>query len=162
MADNFADLARKLGNVDLARAQRVGAVKAAQLAKRITVDELRRVVPSGRLRNMRNARLGVRYSEPRGDSAVTVAVKATGPWQIVERDTGRHEIGPRARARRGGRGQSARRAVAISGLGVFAHVNHPGTRGRHPWEHGVTAAAPQVPDRYQSAVHAELARQFKG
>ena len=61
----------------------------------------------------------------------TAIVTARGPLHLVERPTRPHRIprqrGPRAR----------RRVVAIPGVGVRAHVNHPGTRGKYPFARGV-------------------------
>lgn len=156
MAEAFADLARKLGALDLEAAQQRGVTRAAALVKKSTLDALRAQVPSGRLRNMRNARLTARYN-PAGRSAhVVVKVQAVGPWQIIESDTKAHTIGPRTRGRRG----AGRRAV-VTPAGVFRRVRHPGTHGRHPWQHGIETAAPEVPDVVMAEIRVELARQFR-
>lgn len=55
---------------------------------------------------------------------------------LLDRDTRPHPESPRAR--------SGRRALARSGFGPVAAVNHPGTKGKHMWERGLAAARPAI------------------
>ena len=93
----------------------------------------------------RGAKLGVRY-DMTGDSEALL--RATGPWQFIERDTkpsGRNR--PRAhqagrRRRRGGP-----RALAAPGFGPVAAARNPGTTGKHPFEKGVKKAERKAFDK---------------
>lgn len=153
---DLGDLARKLSALDLEAAQQRGASKAAQLVKKSTLAELTKVVPSGRLRNLRNAKLSVNYAPVRKSPHVVVQVQARGPWPIVERGTKAHAIGPRARGRRA----TGKKAV-VTPFGVYARVRHPGTKGSEPWANGIVKASPQVPELMMDEIRAELARQFR-
>jgi hypothetical protein len=86
----------------------------------------------------KGAKLTVRYNEGSFDDGAKALVYVLGPAQLVERDTKAHRI-PRDRGRRG-----RRRYAVIPGVGVRAYAQHPGTKGKHPWQKGVDAAMPIV------------------
>lgn len=142
--------------VELARADRVAVERAAFTMKQYTLASLRRAAPSGRLRGVgkKGARLGVRY-DVKGQRNPVALVRATGPWQFIENDTKAHQI-PKARGRR------ARKRYAVTPYGVFARVNHPGTKGKHPWRLGVAAGTPRAEREVRSSVTGALARGLRG
>ena len=76
--------------------------------------------------------MGAKYTV-RGTTNPTAVVKATGPLQLLERDTKPHTIAPRPR-----RGQTKRRALRLANGAFVAGVNHPGTKGKEPFGRGVT------------------------
>ena len=81
------------------------------------------------------------------DLAGAVAIikpKNPGAWKLIEDGAKAHRIGPRGRRRR---------AVVVPGLGVFAHVQHPGTGSiGHPWEKGVAKAKRSGPKAFKAEV----------
>lgn len=124
---------------ELAQARKTAATRAALAVTTEVRQEIRRVVPSGRLKVGRNgARVGARY-DMRGDEAV---VKAVGPLHLVERDTKAHEIQPKKK----GRGRNAKRGggIKLADGNVRGLVRHPGTTGRHPFAKGVDAGRPKA------------------
>jgi hypothetical protein len=147
-----AELTAKLQRAAHAYADLDGTVvrEGAQLTKRTVVAG----APS-RLRGVgkRGARLSVGYTVSTAGSSPAALVFARGPWQFIENDTAPHRI-PRSSARK----RKARHAVVPGGAeggdhgkgGVRASVNHPGTRGKHPWAKGVARAAPQVAVMFQT------------
>lgn len=60
----------------------------------------------------------------------TAVVRATGQLHLLERPTKAHTIVPKRR-----------RALATH-VGVFARVQSPGTKGKHPWEKGLAVGLP--------------------
>lgn len=99
----------------------------------------------------KGAKVSVRYDVlPRGQAAV---VYARGPFHFVERDTKPHEIRPKRRGRRGKR-------ALVTPYGPRARVQHPGTKGRHPFEHGVDIARPAVANIVHVGVTRAVARRF--
>lgn len=127
-------------------------VKSSILA--ITPERLSGVGRRGGTR--RGAKLGVRYHvRDQGDEAVSW-IKATGPFPLIERDVPAHVI-PRATTR------AAIFAVipnATTGDGVFSSVNHPGTKGKHPFERGSIQAMPAVTRMFEAQNLAAIGRVF--
>lgn len=78
-------------------------------------------------------------------------VKATGPYQLIERDTSAH-VEPRRRGKK---------PLKIPGIGYRRYVHHPGTRGKHPFERGLNASLGQVPGVYQREVRGAITRAFR-
>jgi hypothetical protein len=117
-------------------------------ASRIVKASVMARAPS-RLRGVgkRGARLGVRYRSGMYGGEAKSIVFVTGPWQLIEWDTKAHRI-PRARKSR----RARKRYAVIPGVGVRAYAEHPGTRGKHPWRTGVTAAIPAVQRVFESRV----------
>ena len=140
-------------------AAQVGTAAGAALVKRTILagspSRLRNVGKTGR-------NLGVRYTVDTYPDGAKALIFATGPWQIIERDTRPHQI-PRQRVSDSFVGVFGH-AVIPGGSEAFPHgkrgvrtkVNHPGTRGKRPFEKGVVAAQPLVPKVYAAAVEAHL------
>lgn len=114
--------------------------KTAAVIKQSATLSLRTVVPTGRLSGVgkRGAAVGVRYKVH--PETKTARVFMTGPAQLIERDTKAHRI-PRENRRR-----NKKRPIVIPGVGPRRSANHPGTRGQHPWEKGVTAGLQRADD----------------
>lgn len=127
--------------------------ETAKIYKGVIKSSIDSVTNGGRLRNVgrSGSRVGVRYTLFDGNRAI---VQATGPLQIIERDTKAHTIPRTAGTRRlrtaagrlsrkresTGSVLSGRKVLVINGTPVMGPVNHPGTRGKHPFERGVAAA----------------------
>jgi len=138
--------------VELTKAQKAAAAKAAQgLTDRVNANT-RSVAASGVLSGVgkRGAKVGAKTEPLRIGSAI---VKATGPYQLIERDTSAHRE-PRAARRRG-------RALLIPGIGYRQSVHHPGTKGKHPFEKAVNQYGPQVPRVFQAEVRSAMGRSFR-
>jgi hypothetical protein len=122
---------------NIKNAHKTAANAAGQAAKKELLDQAAKVSSGGRLRNVgkSGAKLGVGYEVSTLGNGARLTVKAKGPWQIVESGNRPHRIGPR---KKGGR-----RAVSFGGR-AYARVQHPGTKGKRPWEKGEKAAAPKV------------------
>lgn len=139
-------------------------------------DRLKNVGKSG-------ARLNVRYDLKglENKNAATAIVKAVGPFQLIERDTKAHSIMPRGVGRAQGRTKAARRQAkqdlydALFGgrvgsnvkplrtpYGPRYRVDHPGTKGRHPFEKGVNAALPEVRKIMGNATTTSIRQTFLG
>lgn len=97
---------------------------------------------SGVGRTKRGAYLGVRYNVGNYSGEAKSLIYVTGPFQLIERDT---KAGVRPiRRRRLGRKRAGRE------YGVTMGYYHPGTKGKHPFAHGVDAATPAVTRLLQS------------
>ncbi len=122
------------------------------------------------------AKIGVKYNVKRfsGDHYVAL-VKAYGQAHLLEWDTKAHRIPKPTRddflpvaAALFGTGKKwqykrrtkAKKKIWIPGMGVFDHVNHPGTTGTHPWERGVAAATPQVDVAWNLVVTTAISKSF--
>lgn len=116
----------------MSRAQRQITTQAAQAVKVSVQKKLVVAAPRGRLNvGKRGQKVGVRY-DLRSDAEAVV--RMTGPAHLLERNTKAHRI-PRERKT----GRARKRYVVIPGVGVRAYANHPGTKGKHPFERGVEA-----------------------
>lgn len=102
----------------------------------------------------KGAKLTVRYNEGTFGDGAKALVYVTGPAQLIERDTKSHRI-PRERGSRG-----RRRYAVIPGIGVRAYANHPGTKGKHPWQKGVDVAVPLITREFDAAGALLLRRHF--
>lgn len=110
------------------------------------------VTAGSKLRNVgkRGSVVGVKLTV----NSSTATVQATGPLQIIERDTREHTIprttltrrqrtksGRASRKREAtGRNSTGRVPLKINGDWVLGPVTHPGTKGKHPFERGVLEA----------------------
>lgn len=149
-----AQMSRKLDRMssELQRA-RSAAVRSAGLAVVGSVrQEIQRASGDGRLSGVgrSGARVGARMDQRGEDTAV---VKATGPVQLIERDTKPHVIGPKAK-----RGRSGRGGIRLRDGSVRRTVQHPGTKGKHPFEHGVEKARPQAVEEMRTATTSAVRR----
>lgn len=127
------------------------------------------------------AKVGVRY-DVKGKKNPTALLRMTGPAQLVERDTKPHTIIPRSVGRVQGRRTKDNRRAAKQNLydalfggtfggggkplalgnGRFAmRVQHPGTKGKHPFERGVERARPAAERILRGAVGTSFGEVFK-
>lgn len=147
-------MARKMERTqqELLRARRTAIVKGATELKQ---GVERRLPASKRLRGVgkKGARIGVRYDIQGETSAV---VKAIGPLHLLERDTKAHVIRPKKFTGTRGTGKRAQKGAALmAAFGLNANdggairladgqlrgvVQHPGTKGQHPFEKGIDAS----------------------
>lgn len=111
-------------------------------------------VNNGKLRGVgrKGAKVGVRYDF---GGQKTALVRATGPFHLLERDTRAHRE-PKIRGAR-----ARKRILVIPGVGVRAWANHPGSKGKHPWEKGVIAAVPIQEKAQGLALHRALVKAYK-
>ncbi len=112
------------------------------------------------------AKLGAGYNVLSSEGVARALVHATGPWQLIERDTKAHQI-PKQRQSAsfvGVYGHAVIPGGAVGGVhgagGVRTRVKHPGTKGKHPWAKGVDAAVPLIPQAQSAAVTASLSAIF--
>lgn len=137
---------------NLSRETRFAVGKAALLVKTSVQRELggTKVLRGvGR----RGARIGVRYDVKGGQQAAAL-VRMTGPAHLIERSTRPHTIEPRRR-RRGGQ------ALRLADGSFAASVQHPGTRGKHPWEKGVERSLPLVRESIRRSTLSTLRGTFR-
>jgi len=143
----FPEFAAKMGRLpdELAQASRVGVGRAALHVTTDVRAEIR-AVTGGDMRlsgvGLRGARVGARYSV-KGTQNPTALIRATGPIQLIERDTQPHGIRPRRRRVK---------ALKFADGGFYAHSWHPGTRGKHPFQKGVAKAAPDTGRIFQTEI----------
>ena len=135
----------------LKQAEKDGARKVAAgltaTARRTTAA----AAPGGRLNvGKRGARIGVRYDVRGNGEAI---VRATGPYQLIERDTSGH-VEPKGRRR----GRS--KVLHIPGIGFRRTVRHPGTKGKHPFERAVREYTPKAPKVFQREVAQAMRKTF--
>jgi hypothetical protein len=115
----------------------------------------------------RGTRIGVRL-DPYGTASYRV--KATGPYQLIERDTDAHteprkrfgsETG-RLNKKTGKRAVRRKRGptLLIPGIGYRQFAAHPGTTGKHPWTRGIAAYTPQLLTVAGKQIHADLEGAF--
>lgn len=182
--DQFARQMVTLGN----RLERnvAGSVGRAALVLKTSVEANMRAAVGADLRmsgvGKTGAKVGVRY-DVKGRTNPTALLRATGPAHLIERDTRAHTIIPKTVGRtQGSRTKGARLAAkqnlydalfggTVSGAtkplmlgntGRFAYrVRHPGTRGKHPFEHGINRAAPVAQRVLATAATRSLAEVFK-
>jgi hypothetical protein len=177
------ELSRKLtaaGHLLETRTTREVVEKSALRIKRTAETQRNRAVGGdGRMSNVGRsrggARLGVRY-DLQGTATPTALVRATGPWQLIERATRPHRITSRyargSRSRRSRAGQFGpviaarevrgdRRAVILTPWGYRRYARHPGTRGKRPWEIGVRVAMRNIGRDVQRPVADALRAVFR-
>lgn len=156
-ADKFAlHCAAAAAGIALANRKSVSqaslAVKESTLraASKATGGDL---VISGLSRGVSNkkikGKLGVGYRLAQTKDGASSLVSARGPWQFVEHDMPKHDIKPgqsmKSRRRNGG---AHALSIAIYGAGsgksgVYASAKDTGgSKGKHPFANGVTAAEP--------------------
>ena len=154
MSRDLADLARSVAQTPeaLQRGALRGVTAASLYVTREIRDEIRGVTGDMRLSGVgrRGARVGAKYDVKGTGGNPSVLITATGPIQLIERDTAPHEMRPRRR-----RGAKALRLPDGS---FYAHVQHPGTRGKHPFEHGAERGGLRSTEKFNAAVEKELMR----
>jgi hypothetical protein len=152
---------------ELARAEKEATKKVAVGMADAIRAETRKAAPGGVLIGVsrKGAKVGVQaLPAPSGDWLV----KATGPFQLIERDTKGHQIpktlaaaGSDKRKRQQRAGFRGRKVLSIPGIGYRRSVHHPGTQGKHPFEHGFGRYSPGVANVYQRQVAAAMQRTFR-
>lgn len=156
-----AEVAAKFKKLErgLAAAHRDGVTAAALLITRSVRQELGRAAPGGRLGGVgrRGARISVGFDTPKSVVNPVALVRMRGPAHLIERDTKPHAIAPRRRRSRSG----GRRALLVPGVGMRASVQHPGTKGKHPWERGVRAVQRQVLPTIARETDRAIAKAFR-
>lgn len=169
----MTDLAALAGQCQTfaAEARRAQVTATATVARSLT-DQVnantRAAAPSGVLSGVgkRGARVGGRFEiVAAGTGAV---VRATGPYELIERDTKAHVIPKQLDALNAARrkrqlraGFKARKPLNIPGIGFRRSVHHPGTHGKHPFERAVAAYTPKAVGVYQRQMAAALQRTFR-
>lgn len=173
----FASKMHNLGNRVPA-----GLPSATFEAGRFVERSVKAVAPA-RLRNVgrSGARIGARTLPPRRTgSDATAVVRATGPFHLVEHQSGAHVIMPKGSRRNAGisgKGSAAKKKQRLYGYlfgggggrgspavrfadGKFRNVvQHPGVRSpSRPFARGVAIAAPQTSRIYHEALVADIRR----
>lgn len=132
-------------------------------------------------------KIGVRYKVEQRATGAQAFVAATGPAQLVENDVKKHPVVSRyARTSEGvqyvtkkGAVRSSRANRQVRGIAVMAGIATTGDRravlhwgnryarytvasskGRHPWERGMTAMRPRVPQIVAQANRRALIKEF--
>ncbi len=101
----------------------------------------------------RGAKVGAFYNLL-GHKNPTAMILARGPLHLVERDTKPHRI-PKQRDRR-----ARTRRVNIPGVGWRMSANHPGTRGKHPFERGAEKGVPRATRAFAAETFGAFRRTF--
>lgn len=152
---SFGEMASKVSRAGdrIPNAARTGTVAAVRLVKTAVREELQAAGVNGRLSGVgkSGARVGVSDAGIQSGVNPTAIVRMYGPAHLVERDTKPHGIQPKKRGKK--------RGVVINGQ-VRARVNHPGTKGKHPWAKAVRRVRPLVPQVYAAAVRDEFRKVF--
>ena len=165
MADNVGDLTAAFAKAAIAvGAAQTAAIGRAALTSKRTIEGTRDRATGGdgRLSGVgkRGAKLGVRYDLKDGPRPSAV-VRATGPWQLIERDTKSAGVIRPRRNRQGRRRRSSGpQALASGGFGPFSKIVDKGTTGKHPFEKGAKKAAPQATKQMRATVTKAVARSF--
>lgn len=139
-------------------------------------SEISGVTTGGRLRGVgkRGARVGVKYDVQSSGERPTAFVQATGPLQLIERDTAEHQIPRVAGSRRlrtaagrlshkregTGRNLNGAKVLKIQGEYRTGPITHPGTKGKHPFERGVAKAEVTAVVDSLTELHRSISRIF--
>lgn len=162
------------------RANRDGVNKAALATKGLIVTQIGRAT-GGSMRlsgvGKKGSKLGVRYNVRGYYGNISAIVSATGALHLIERDTKAHEI-PRGSSSRRARTTSGRLSVKRVATGrslsqgvrlknpqwqsgwATGPFEHPGTKGKAPFEIGVRTAEPIVRGVMRRAHTSSLAATF--
>jgi hypothetical protein len=164
MPRNLADLAASVHRTSeaLEKAPRAGVFQASMHTKTLILAQIVTAIGADRrLSNLkRGGPLNVGFNIV-GTTNPTSMIKARGfyfAW--VEEGTHPHQITPKGsrRTKRGNR-RSGAKGLTIDG-GVYAHANHPGTEGKHPFAKGVNLARPMVPGIFQAETRKAVIRSW--
>jgi hypothetical protein len=160
VAKTLTDLAGQLAALpdELVKAQRRGVQRGALHVTRAIREEIR-AATGGDMKlsgvGRKGARVGARYTVG-GTVEPSAVVRATGPLQLIERDTKPHSIVPRPR-----RGQKRRKALRLANGKFAAAVNHPGTRGKEPFGRGVVRTRGDTGRIFDAEVQAGIRRALR-
>lgn len=150
-------LAAKFGRAAeaLRDADREGVREAGLVAKGIFIDSL----PSRRMSGVgrSGARLGARFTQPRGNPPYTV-VSYTGPVHMLNNRVSRHLIGPKGWRR----GRAVGRLKFTGGDGQIRSgvVEHPGVAGKKFAPNAMRKAAAAAPRQIEMATGRALRKVF--
>jgi hypothetical protein len=128
----------------------------AQAVKDAVLSEMKSAgVKDNRLRGVgkKGTKVGVHYAF--GDEK-TAIVRATGPFHLIERGTRPHRIPKEVRGKR-----ARRRVFFMPGIGFRAFANHPGTKGKHPWNKGVVRAVPDAQKAWGAALAKTVVKAYQ-
>lgn len=154
---SFGEFAHKLTNLqdNLEDVPKRGVSASALHIKRQVMQRLGSSGAPVLLRGVgkKGVKVGVRYDVKTFTANTTALITATGPFQLVERDTKAHAM-PRQRKR------GRKRALKIPGVGFRASARHPGTKGKHPFAKGVQDAMPKVRKEFNEAVSDSITKVF--
>jgi len=114
---------------------------------------------SGASRSGRGAKVGAFFKDVYGKKNPTVYIRASGPIQLIERNTEPHRIRARGRTRkkRGSGFYRGRKALTV-GTGLRVEVPHPGTTGQHPWYLGTRKAEKETGKIFKREVGSAIAK----
>lgn len=160
----FDRLAADVADLDTAVVKEASQAEKDAVLKR-TPKGLRNVgwkkAKPGQPGSARGAKLGVRYNMGTFDGNAKSLVFATGPFQLIERNTKAHAIpafvGQKSKQKGTPRGKKGRTygpafggvrqggaPINIPGVGWRTIAFHPGTKGKFPWAKGTKDAEAQV------------------
>lgn len=153
----------------VARVPSAGVNAGALLVTESVRASLGSIAPGLKLSGVRGSgKIGARFiAGNTGEGRATALVVATGPVQLIERDTKAHDVFARAGgttvlgldgtldSRRRGVQRGGKKALYGKGFEhpVMGRVHTSGTRGQHPFEKGVEAAKPLVARAMSVALH---------
>jgi hypothetical protein len=149
MVRPLSDLAQIASDLpkQLKAAEQRGVRRSALLVTGGVRDEIRGA-SGGDMRlsgvGRRGARVGAKFTVG-GGSDPTAIIRATGPLHLIERDTDPHGIRPKRR--------SKAKALRLANGMVRASANHPGTRGKHPWQKGLNRTRPGTRKVFTDEIH---------
>ena len=166
MTRDLGDLAASASRA--AKAMPEAQVKGVRKSAIHTVEILRREISkvagpdmrlSGASRSGRGAKVGAFFKDVYGKTDPTVYIRASGPIQLIERNTEPHQIRARGRKRkkRGSGFYKGRKALTV-GTGLRVEVSHPGTTGQYPWYLGTRKAAKDTPEIFRREVGDAIAK----
>jgi hypothetical protein len=104
---------------------------------------------------LRNVGKGAKLTVRSVVTKSTAVLTGMGPWGIIEGPTKAHRIGPHKYrgGRRGG-------GVVLPDGGVRSSVQHPGTKGKHPFQQGAEATIPAAAKVYGVSVRTAIGAAF--
>ena len=141
------------------QAARAGVLGMVKLTKASVKSQLGAAGVGSRLSGVgkSGARIGVRDDGIKGTVNPSAVVRMTGPAHLIENPTKPHTITTKkSRNRRGGKAKALK-----TPFGPRASVNHPGTKGKKPWQKGIAVAKPMLGKVFQDEVGKSLRRTFR-
>jgi len=136
---------------ELQKAQRRGVQQSALVVTRSIRQQVQNATGGdSRLSGVgrRGARVGVRY-EVKGTTNPTALIRATGPMHLLEHNTAPHMIQPK---------RKKIRALRLANGSFAAHVRHPGTRAKVPFEKGYLKARDETGKVFDQQVQQAIVR----
>jgi hypothetical protein len=100
------------------------------------------------------AKLGAVVKVSGSGNSTTAIIKATGPWQFIERDTARHQVGAKLNA------NEDYPVLHWGNVWATGPFMAGGSHGRHPWAIGEHHAQPKVKTIYEKEVFGAVRKAF--